>query len=265
MMVRVILVLLLPLNLFSQSFYAAPLQGMGNTGLAYANLYAFDHNAAVLPFLQSLEAGIAYQPHFLSNEIRSQALYLAARIPRGGIGLALQNYGIPEVSSINQISAAYSRSFGPKFASAIAINYHGFHVKNVISEQSYSLDLGFYYKLVNEFAVGAVWKNISGVNYSDLIDRSIDSRAGLGARYTFSSDVSVASDLLYSRLQGLLYRVGVDYTMGKLVHFRTGLDTNPMILTAGIGIIVKDWRVDLSTTYHRRLGTAPQIALAYAF
>ncbi len=264
-MVKIIFLLFLPLNLFSQDFFAAPLQSMGNTALASSKLYALDHNAAITPFLKRIQVGVAYQPHFLSNDLRSQALYLGVPYRNSGIGLSMQTYGIPNTSSISKITGSYSRKFGNTISTSVTLNYHGFRVVDVMSDNSYTVDLGFFIKPMNNLNVGAIWNNISRSNYSDLANISIDQMYGVGFNYMFSEDLSVASDLLYSKHLHLIYRAGLDFAIDNLIMLRAGFNSTPMLLTGGIGLVLKAVHVDISTSYHSRIGTSPQIALAYEF
>lgn len=100
MIFRIICLVLFSLRVCGQTFNGAPLQGMGNTGLAAESIYSITNNAAGIANLPSLTTAIAYQPHFMSGKLRTQAMYLAVPTRKiGTLGWGIRNYGIVQVSS----------------------------------------------------------------------------------------------------------------------------------------------------------------------
>jgi len=80
------------MELNAQTFNAAPFQGMGNTGIATESIYSLTNNPAGIGNLKNVNLAIAYQPHFMTKELRTQAVYLALPVKNvGALGFSFRN------------------------------------------------------------------------------------------------------------------------------------------------------------------------------
>lgn len=252
--------------LYGQTFNAAPFQAIGNTGIALTSIYSITNNPAGLTGLQNMEVAIAYQPNFVSSEISTQAMYIAIPIKiKNVFGIGMHRYGLATVSSLLTISTAYARSFGDIFSSSVSINYHSFSVKNYGRDQTFSVDLGIQFSVLEELTIGAIFRNISTEMFVDDIEQYIPKEIGLGAKYIISGAIFLSSDVYYDAVQQLNLRGGVSYSIDKLILLRAGASSGPFQYFAGIGLAVNKFSIDCSSSFHPRLGTSPQLALAYVF
>lgn len=267
MMRSVIFFLLLPcLTVHSQEFYAAPMQAMGNTGLAIPSIYNLTVNGAVISDLKRPKIALAYQPHFLSNDIRLQALFLALPLQKSNrIGFAMNNYGLRGTSSLSTLRAIYGRSFGSFFSTSVSTNYHQYHVKGYGSDRALSVDLGLHFKLNEMFAFGFLWRNISSSHFDDTIDQYISKEMGVGLMYRLSQELLLATDLYCHAMREMEARMGVAYDIDGLVVLRAGITSRPLQYFAGLGVDLGNFIVDISSGFHTQIGLSPQIALSYGF
>lgn len=266
MIFRLVFLLLLSMNLRAQTFHAAPFQGMGNTGLAIESVYSLSNNPAGIGTLDKAAIALAYQPHFMTNDLRSQAFYLTAPVKNvGSFGLGMHNYGIANVSSFLTASMSYVKSFGGIISSSISANYHRFYVKNYESDQTFSLDLGALIKISNQVNIGMVFRNASFSKFQDDTDQYLPMEAGIGVLYTVSDELSLAVDTYYEYERHMNVRGGLSYSIGNVVFLRAGIASDPTQYFAGIGLKFKSFQFDVSSSFHHRLGSSPQFALAYEF
>ena len=266
MLVRIMILLLLSYNLHAQTFNAAPFQGMGNTGLALESIYSLSNNSAGISKLKQTYVALAYQPHFISSEINSQALFFATPIPDvGAVGFSANNYGIRGISSLLTARAIYARSIGPQLSTSISANYHSFSVKNYGRDNTFSFDLGFQFQLDDRFQIGALARNISKAMFEDDVNEYLPYEVGLGFAYELSKQLSLTSDVYYNWEDNINYRGGLAYDIDRLIILRAGVASNPIQYFAGIGIRLDRFLVDISSAFHTKLGSSPQIALAYGF
>lgn len=266
MLYRVILLLLLCPSVYGQIFNAAPFQGLGNTGVALKSIYSVTNNAAGLAGLLRPEVAIAYEPNFISSSISTQALFIAFPFQSDNvIGLGMRRYGVAGVSSLLTASGAYARAFGTIFSTSLSINYHTFSVLNYGKDQVFSVDLGVQLSLLETLSLGAVFRNISKEMFADDISQYIPREVGVGLKYKVSTDIFISSDVYYDPIQHLNFRGGVSYTRDKVVALRVGASSGPTQYYAGIGIDLKPFRIDCSSSFHAQLGSSPQIACSYVF
>ncbi|WP_164112768.1 MULTISPECIES: DNA-binding protein [Sphingobacterium] len=262
----VIFLLLLELPIYAQEFFAAPLQGMGNTGLALPSVYNLTVNASGLSRLANAQVAVAYQPHFLTNDIQAQAFFSVVPIKKKNvIGVAINNYGLRGTSSLLTLRAIYARAFGNFISTSLSVNYHQYQVKGYGGDQTFSLDLGFHFTISEMLAIGVLLRNVSSSSFEDTIDQHIAQEGGLGLLYRFSKELLVTADVYYNTTQAMDARAGLAYDIDRLFVLRAGVTAKPMQYFAGVGITLGKLIFDISSSFHARIGYSPQIALNYGF
>ncbi|WP_140936584.1 DNA-binding protein [Sphingobacterium lumbrici] len=266
MFVRVILLLLISIELKAQPFNAAPYLGMGNTGLARQSVYSIGLNPAGIAGLTNTNVALAYQQHFLSSEIQSRAAYLNIPIKSlGGVGVGVNSYGIAGVSTLSTVRGIYARQFGKQIFSAVGLNYHQFYIKNYGNDQTFSVDLGLQVNVFPHLVIGALVRNISSSKYKEDVDQQISREIGLGLNYVVSDHLSLASDIYYDFRSKMNYRGGLEYAFDRRFKIRGGAASNPLHYLAGLGLILNKIQIDIASSFHPKLGTSPQITMAYGF
>lgn len=258
--------MLLWIDVCSQDFYGAPMQGMANTGLALPSVYGLTANAAVIAKLKRPHIGVGYQPHFLTNDIQTQALLAA--LPLGwtnALGLAINNYGLKATSSLLTLRAIYVRAFGDVFSTSVSTNYHQYHVKGYGGDNTFSLDLGAHLNVSESLSLGLLLRNVTASRFDDTIDQYIAREIGAGLLFNVSKEVLFTADVYYNAFHEIDPRFGIAYHIDNLVILRGGATLVPMQYFTGIGVNLGKLLCDVSSSFHTRLGVSPQLSLAYGF
>ncbi|MGN0001954.1 MAG: DNA-binding protein, partial [Sphingobacterium composti] len=183
----------------------------------------------------------------------------------GALGFGIRNYGIAQVSSFLTSNLAYARSFGGVFSSSISANYHRYYVENYISDNAFSLNLGGLIRFSESVNVGFVFRNATFSKFKDDTEQYLPAELGAGFLYKISKDLSLEGDCYYELEQGVNIRGGLAYSVAEIIILRAGASSNPMQYFGGIGLVWNKFQFDVSSSFHTRLGSSPQIALAYAF
>ncbi|MCA5005579.1 hypothetical protein [Sphingobacterium bovistauri] len=172
MNVRILLsVLLFYIPVQAQTYFPSIFQGMGNTGLASESVYSISTNGAGIATLQRPTAALAYQPHFMTKDLRTLAAYCGIPLKNiGSFGLGVRNYGIAQVSSFLTGNFTYSRNFGNIFSTSLTANYHHYNVKNYIADNAFSLDLGALVKFGEQVNVGFYFEMLHYLNLKMIQD-----------------------------------------------------------------------------------------------
>ena len=262
----VLFFMFLCVDVCSQEFYGAPMQGMANTGLAVPSVYGLTANAAVIGQLRRPHIGVGYQPHFLTNDIRAQALLAALPLGRtNALGLAVNNYGLKATSSLLTLRAIYVRTFGDAFSTSVSTNYHQYHVKGYGGDNTLSLDLGAHLNVSNSLSLGLLLRNVTASRFDDTIDQYITREVGAGLLFNISKEVLFTADIYYNAFREIDPRFGIAYHIDNLIILRGGATLVPMQYFTGIGMTLGKLLCDISSSFHTRLGASPQLSLAYGF
>ncbi|NGM60341.1 DNA-binding protein [Sphingobacterium sp. SGG-5] len=266
MLFKTILLLLFSLKASAQVFNAAPFLAMGNTGLAQGSLYSISNNPAGVASLESMAFGVAYQNHFFSSEIQSQAVFAALPFASSStLAFGMNSYGLQGVANLLTLRGSYAKQFGRHFSSGISVNSHRYYVTNYENDNTLSLDLGFQYYANDDITIGALARNVTKAQHEDVVPAYIPVEFGIGFYYKLSTALRIAYDMYYGLYTSLDYRGGIEYAVDSRVVVRGGVASHPTQYFGGVGLVLNKLHVDIASAFHPRLGTSPQLAIAYDF
>ncbi|PWS28960.1 hypothetical protein DHW03_03750 [Pedobacter yonginense] len=238
---------------------------MGNNGAAVSDVWSVQANPAAISNLQKLSISINYIKHLFSNEISTQAFVAVLPFKQNFVGLSFQRYGFSAYNE-HKIGFAYAKKFGDNFSTAINANYHQIKISSYGATKGFSVDLGALYHFDNQLIFGAFVSNPSKQKFNSAeIAANIPISFNIGASYLASDRVLLAatiSEVIHNQIE---VKFGLEYQLMSLLSLRGGLSAKPFKQYAGFGLNYKKFLLDMATTYDANLGSAPQIALGYAF
>lgn len=253
-------------NSYAQNFSAGEQLAMGGSGIAQSGIYSLSSNPSGITNLSRPIIALAYQQHYLQTDIQSQGLYAAIPLKRmGTFGLVVHNHGIVGTSTFLKAGLTYARKFGSTISTSISANYHQRTVDKYLGDNTMSLDLGIQYDLYENLQMGFIAKNVSRSKFDPQVNEYLATELGLGVKYIVSKYLTFISDVNYFDNQKLAYHGGLAYSFDHRFVLRGGAQTYPMNYFAGVGILFKKLHIDLASSFHSRLGSSPQLALAYEF
>lgn len=266
MLIRILILACVSFRLHAQEFSPAPFLGMGKAALAQEGIFTLQDNPSGISNIQQATVASAYQQHFGSVGIATQALYIALPLfNQTSLGATLVNYGIFEVTSLLRGGLSFVRGFGAHFSAAVTVNYHQYVVQQYESDRRYSADLGFQYAFSPALTLGAFWRNIGQASFSTYIDQRIPTEAGLGLRTLLGKEVDIAADIWYESNGQITYKTGIAYHLHPRFVLRGGVSSDPVAFSCGFGIRMEKWHMDMASSFHPVLGSSPQLSLSYAF
>ncbi len=247
-------------TLFAQINYGTRLTAMGNNNAAVKDIWGVAGNPATIAQTPSPMIQLTHQEHFLTNEIRNQAIAVALPNKRLVFGLHLQRYGMSAFIN-SMVGLIISKQFGPNLAIGLRTNYHQLNISNYGSTLGISVDLGTTYQLTDELSFGFYINNPSKEVYTTkAIYTSLPTIAHFGIAYRTSDKLLIASTISKN-----IVATGIDYQLIKAFSIRSGLSLNPFTHYFGIGFNLLKFVVDLASVKHTNLGYSPQLTVGYAF
>ncbi|MBA2408019.1 MAG: hypothetical protein H0V65_08530 [Chitinophagales bacterium] len=96
-------------------------------------------------------------------------------------------------------------------------------------------------------------------------EEKIPTSISLGLSYIPSDKVLLAAETKKNIDDPTQVCLGVEYQIIDALHLRVGIETNPSVYSFGIGINIKQLKIDAGTSYHLVFGASPHLSVSYLF
>lgn len=260
------LILFFSFTFFTTSLFAqtAHLLSMGNTLAARSDANALFGNQAGLASLEKSNVLISTERRFNLTELSSHSAGAAIVSNAGTFGLSIHYFGFSEYNE-QKIGLAYARKLGQKFNIGAQVDYLGTRIKEFGNVNTYTFELGILANLNSKLDLGAHIFNPVNADRG-LEEEPLETIFSLGLSYRASDKFTIMADAEAEFDFDLNYKLGIDYTLNEVVHFRFGAFTEPVTLSFGLGLLIKEQLyIDFASSYQTVLGLTPGIGVRYAF
>ena len=260
-------------SLFSIGSGARPL-GMANAfvGLAEGTSAVF-YNPAGLAFLEEsgLTSFYANQYscfHYGSVGYAQPNLGLSYRQLSSGILTQRDLYGNP-TGEFSYTYRGLIGAFGMQLDNlGLGLQAKVINMANPGSASGYSLSPSFLYKL-EPFQLGGIFRNLisTDITYSEEHSEPWQKEITLGVAYSTNNlKLDLDVDALFNKrgIDPEVARVGVEGKIFSHTLLRLGI-TSKLQSSIGVGVRVKDWRLDYSFQFHKELPSAHRVSLTARF
>ena len=238
--------------------------GLGGASVSFSDLWSVQNNQAGLGFQKTFAGGIVFQNPFMLKELSTKGFGLAVPVKGGTFGLCVSNFGY-SVYSENKIALAFGKSFGEKISAGISMNYLSTNISEYGKKNSFIAEMGIQAKPIKNLTIGVHLFNPTKTKLASYNDERIPTIMRLGFDYKFSEKVFVAVETEKDIEKKAMVKAGLEYKLIKELYLRAGVSSNPSLSCFGIGINLKQFRLDISSAYHSILGFSQQIGLIYEF
>ncbi len=238
--------------------------GMGGYNVTLSDVWSTNNNQAGLGFIEDFSGGIYYENRFLLKETSYKAGAFVFPVKRGALGLSVTSFGF-ELYNETKAGLSYGMRFGDKFSLGVQINYLNTKLtKEYGSNTAVTGALGLITKLNNELSLGVHVYNPNRASLADYNNERIPTIMKLGLDYRFSDKVmlvvSTEKDIDFDPV----FNTGLEYHVSEILYLRGGISTNPSKYAFGFGMQLKDFKVDISSSFHQTLGVTPGISIIYS-
>ena len=228
------------------------------------DLWNAHNNQAGLAFIKDFQAGIFYENRFLVDNLGMKAFAAAMPIKNGVFGVEVNAMGLGKLYSENKFGISYAKTFGPKFAASVQLNYlNTFIGDNYGTTATVCGEFGLIAIPVKNLVIGFHLFNPTRSKLSGNLDERLPTIMRLGALYNFSKQVFLTVEAEKDVDFNPTIRGGIEYRPTPNFYLRVGAAANPSLMAFGFGIINKKLRLDISTSFHSQLGFSPAIGLQY--
>jgi hypothetical protein len=238
---------------------------LGNSSATLSDTWSAGCNQAGLGFVRTPSAGIYYENRFLIKELSTRNAVLAIPIKAGTFGFSLCDFGYALYKESNY-GLSFSKAFSKTFSMGIALDYLSTRIAEGNGNFAAMVgEIGMQAKLNKNLVIGAHLYNPTRSRLGKNTSERIPALLQLGISYSFSSNVFLTAETEKDISQKAVFKAGIEYQLLHNFYLRIGISTEPVLTTFGLGVIVKNFQIDLSAHYHQTLGATPQLGLTYLF
>ena len=255
--------ILIPASAYSQ--YArqpigASYTGLGAYSLAHVDVFSFTDNQAALAQIKNSAAGVYGEKRFLLSSANFYSAVAVLSSRQGNFGLQADYFGFKNYNE-SQVGLAYARSLGSKLDIGIKFNFYGFRIPSYGNASAVNFEMGAIAHITEKLHAGIHFYNPVGGKLSKTDNEKLSSIYKFGIGYEASDRFLVSTEIIKEEDQRVNVNVGFQYNFMKQFFIRAGTSSLTTNSYAGAGISWKNFRLDITGSYHPQLGFSPGLLL----
>jgi hypothetical protein len=231
------------------------------------DIYATRTNAASLAQLQQSAVAVYGERRFMLEDLNYYSGSIGIPTKSGTFALHGSYFGF-DLSNQTQLSLAYGRKINNKIDIGAAFHYNHLGQAGIYgSASAVTGSVGILLHLTDKIHAGINAYNPIRVAYKkdEAQEERLASQYSFGFGYDASEKLYLSAELVKEEGQNINVNAGFQYQFVKQFFIRAGIATQTTNYFFGLGFRLKDFRMDLSSSYHPQLGWSPGLLLMYHF
>jgi long-subunit fatty acid transport protein len=236
---------------------------MGGTNATAQNVFSAHNNPAGMSFVKRVSFGLYTDIPYLVKGVNN--FNLSSVIPVQNVGAFGVDINYMGFSAYNETRAgiSYARKFGDIVSVGVKFDYLRLAIADNGSKNLFAFGVGLQYQPFEVFRVGASIYNPVSMKLDADYEEKLATTFTLGIAYLPSKKLSILVDAEKELDEKIRLKAGIEYNPLKPLFLRIGAATNPTLITFGLGTAFKNFKLDVSASWHLELGVTPQISLVY--
>ena len=244
---------------------AASYTGLGAYSLNHTDVFSFTANAASLAQLKNVAAGVYAEKRFLLNELNNYTAAIGVPTATGNFGLKAGYTGFSDYNE-TQIGLAYARKLGSKVDIGAIFNYNDIRISGGYGNAAaVSFEIGTVLHITEKLQAGIHINNPVGGKFGKMEQEKLSSVYTLGFGYDASEKFFIGAEIQKEEDQPVNVNAGLQYQFLPQLLARGGISTATSSAWLGIGVLLKSFRLDVTSSYHPQLGITPGLLLLFNF
>ncbi len=241
-----------------------PYTSLGAYSTKQKDPFAFTNNQAALAQIENATAGVFGERRFMLAE--NSVYGVAAAIPtgKGNFGLQVNYAGFTNFNE-NKVGLAYARKLGKLLDLGVQFNYYGYRIPQYGNASSINFEIGAIMHFSDKLNGGIHVYNPVGGKLGKEQTEKLASAYKLGLGYDASDNFYVSAEIIKEEDKPVNVTGGVQYQFLKQFFARTGFVSETGGGFVGVGLGWKNFRLDVSGSYHPQLGFSPGLLMIVNF
>lgn len=243
---------------------AAAYTGMGAYSMNHVGVFSFTANQASLAQLKNSAAGVYGERRFLLSELNNYTATIGLTTNSGNFGVKANYSGFSDYNE-TQLGLAYGRKMGNKVDIGAQINYQSIRINSYGNASAVSFELGTILHLTDKLHAGLHATNPVGGKFGKDQQEKLSSVYSFGIGYEASDKFLVSAEIQKEEDQPVNVNAGVQYKFIPQLLVRAGMSSATSAAWLGLGLTIKSFRLDVTTSYHPQLGITPGVLMLFNF
>ena len=235
--------------------------GLGAYSVNHADVFSFTANQASLAQLKKSAAAVYGERRFLLSELNNYTAAIGLTTNSGNFGLKTNYSGFANYNE-TQIGLAYGRKLGNKLDIGAQFNYNSIRISNGYGNASaISFELGTVLHISDKLNAGIHINNPIGGKFGKDQQEKLSSVYGFGIGYEASEKFFISFEIEKEEDQPVNVNAGFQYKFIPQLLVRAGMASATSSAWLGVGLTIKSFRLDVTTSYHPQLGISPGLMI----
>ena len=243
---------------------AASYTGLGAYSLNHVDVFSFTANQASLAQLKNSSAGVYGERRFLLAELNNYTAVIGLPTNSGNFAVKANYAGFSEYNE-TQLGLAYARKLGSKIDVGLQFNYNSIRINSYGNASAIGFELGAILHLTEKLHAGLQVNNPVGGKFGKDQQEKLSSVYTFGFGYDASEKFLVSAEIQKEEDQPVNVNAGFQYKLIPQLLVRAGMSSATSSAWLGVGLTVKSFRLDVTTSYHPQLGITPGILMLFNF
>ena len=244
---------------------AASYTGLGAYSLNHVDVFSFTANQASLAQLKNNSAGVYGERRFLLSELNNYTAAIGLTTKSGNFGIKANYSGFTDYNE-TQLGLAYGRKLGSKLDIGAQFNYNAVRIaEDYGSATTISFEMGTIFHLTDKLNAGLHINNPIGGKLGKDQQEKLSSVYGFGVGYDASENFFISAEIEKEEDQPVNVNAGFQYKFIPQLLVRAGMASATSSAWLGLGLTLKSFRLDVTTSYHPQLGITPGVMMLFNF
>lgn len=238
--------------------------GLSAYSALHTDILSLDGNLASLAKLKHASAAVYGERRFLLSELSQCRLVAGIPTRSGNFALKTNYAGFSEMNEM-QTSLVCARKLGRLIDAGIQFSYYRLQVAGYGSASAVNAELGIIMHITDKLQGGIQLAVPAGGRYGIHKQEKIPVLNSFGLGYDVSEKVLISAEIQKEENQPVNVNAGILYKCMPRLQLRAGLSSATSSVWGGAGLILQNFRTDITCSYHPQLGITPGMALLFHF
>lgn len=237
---------------------------VGTYSASHIDLLNSGTNQAALAQINNVAAAVFSERRFLLENMNLYRASISVPTIGGTFAVNTGYFGSADYNE-SQVSLAYGRKLSDKIDIGVQFNYNNFWVASYGNASAINLEAGAIIHLTDKLHAGFHAANLAGGKIGKNGEEKLASVFKAGFGYEGSEKLVVNAEIIKVENQPVNVVAGFQYKLIPQILVRAGISSTSSTGFAGVGLTLKSFRLDLTSSFHQQLGITPGLLVLFNF